>query len=204
MIRTSKRLLSFALLLCLFAALAAPALADGPFAADQQYKKDEELTAVYAVKVERGTEEKTAALRDLLLEVGFDAYLYQDYSFSVLCGKFRDREEAVAYRDALRETEYGEKAVVVRVYLDEEAIDAFEEAYASGTIAAVIEDTNSGTISAAAGEASGGKSAAPVIRTSSWEPTEGGHVYSVDLSTGQNEEYAAALCAKLVTRSSFC
>ena len=168
------RLSALALALVLLAGLCPAAFADGGDAAPR-YKEDTALEKVYAVRVGGGTEEDCAALFEAMQTAGFDAYLYESGGrLNVLCGKFRDHNEAGPYRGQIKAAVKGTKAQLCRAWLPAEAVDAFEQAQ----------------------KPEEQKAAQPAARrTSSWEQTEGTLVYSVSLSMSQKRDYAEGIVA---------
>ena len=127
---TMRKLLAAALTLALVLPLAVSASAEGPWAEDQSYAEDRTQEKVFAVRVE-SDEEEPEALRDRLLDAGFDAYLYEDaWRVYVLSGKFRDSDDARAYKTELAEALSGVKLYTSRAWLPEEAVAAFEDASA--------------------------------------------------------------------------
>ena len=127
---TMMKLLAAALTLALLLPLAVPASAEGPWAAEQSYAEDRTQEKVFAVRIE-SDEEEPDALRDRLLDAGFDAYLYEDaYRVYVFSGKFRDSADARAYKTELAEALDGVKLYTSRAWLPGEAVAAFEAASA--------------------------------------------------------------------------
>ena len=171
-----RRLLAFALLLTMAASLGATAFADS-YAADQSYVMEKDGEKVYAVCVSSEDKEEPAALRDRLLEAGYDAYLYESNGkVRVLCGKFRDAADARSSRDGMGENAEGVRAYVIFARLPVEAVEAFE----AGPIAEQAESKPEKT-----------------RKTSSLQDTEGTQVYSVALSASQDLSYAESLVAKM-------
>jgi len=175
----SKQLTAFVLMLAVLASLGTMAFADAGYTPDQRYVQDKSLESVYGVKVGSGTEEDCAALRDKMLEAGFDAYIYE-YSgkIAVLCGKFREFEEVNAYREKIAEAVEGVRTNIGCAYLPAEAIEAFED----------------GPQEIAPAETAQPKT---TRKTSSWQDTEGSQVYSVSLSASQDRSYAESLVEKM-------
>ena len=129
----TRKLLAAALALTMLLPLAVSAAAEGPWAADQSYAEDLTQEKIFTVRVE-SDEQEAEALRDRLLDAGFDAYLYEDHwRVYVLSGKFRDSSDARAYKTELAEALDGVKLYTSRAWLPEEAVAAFEAA-ASGAI----------------------------------------------------------------------
>ena len=118
------RLLAAALALALSLSLAVSAAAEGVWPAGQSYEQDTAQEKVYAVRAESDGED-AEALRDRLLEAGFDAYLYRSSGrVSVLCGKFRDAEDALAYKTELADALEDVNLYAARAWLPAEAVDA--------------------------------------------------------------------------------
>lgn len=181
-----SRLLAFALMLVMTASLGAAAFADG-YAADQSYTAQKDGQKVYAVCVSGEEGEEPAALRDRLLEEGYDAYLYESgETIRVLCGKFRSMADARSSRDTLNAT--GQfKAHVLFAWLPAEAVEAFEAGPLPEEEKAEPEKESEEA------EAESGKDdAAASLQSSELE-----QVYSVALSTVQDSTYADALVAKM-------
>ena len=127
---TMMKLLAAALTLALLLPLAVPASAEGPWAAEQSYAEDRTQEKVFAVRVEDGKDD-AEALRDRLLDAGFDAYLYTDrWRVYVFSGKFRDSADARAYKTELAEALEDVKLYTSRAWLPGEAVAAFEAASA--------------------------------------------------------------------------
>ena len=176
------RLLAIVLALAMIASLGVSAFAEGSYAADQRYVQDKEQEEVYAIRVASRTEVEPEALRDELLKAGFDAYLYEKGDkISVLCGKFREFEDALACRDEITKTVKGVKVYLSCAWLPAEVIDAFEAGPSKPEETPAAQSTPAQT----------------KRRTSSWDDTEGTQVYTVALSSSQKAEYAQSICEKM-------
>ncbi len=178
------RLLAAALALALSLSLAVSAAAEGVWPAGQSYEQDTAQEKVYAVRAESDGED-AEALRDRLLEAGFDAYLYRSSGrVGVLCGKFRDAEDALAYKTELADALEDVNLYAARAWLPAEAVDAFE--------AGPQEEATAAQETPAA-------SAQPKVtrKTSSWQDTEGQSVYTVALSASQDRSYADRLVTRM-------
>ncbi len=174
-----KRFSAFLLALAIVLTLSAPAYAEGSYAADQSYRQDRSQESVYAVKLLPTGEESCEALRDRLLKAGFDAYLYEaEGKTAVLCGKFREMTDALAYRGEIGESVEDVKVFISSAWLPAEAIDAFE----AGPQESAPEET---------------AQPATTRTTCSAQDTVGSEVYTVALSTVQDISYAEALVEKM-------
>ncbi len=122
---------AFALLLAvlMIASLAAAAYADpGSVYADEQfYEEDEGLDPCYTVQVSAGCSlEGAEYTRWTMLNAGFDCFVYQVGSgYRIMCGKFQNKQDAVRYRDMIREKTGREKAYVTEARLPDSAREDF-------------------------------------------------------------------------------
>ena len=101
------------------------------FPDDQYYEENMNLTHVYAVQVSAGSNYNGAVRRRTeMLSLGLDCFLYyRDGKYRVMCGKFRDLDEATAYRDNVKALSGRDNAYTTNAYLPESAITAFENVY---------------------------------------------------------------------------
>ena len=180
--RKAGRLAAFMLTLVLVASLGVSARAEGSYPADQRYVQDKEQERVSAVRVESLSDLEPEALRDQLLEAGFDAYLYEkNGETSVLCGKFRAFEDVLSCCREISGSVKDVKAYLSSAWLPAEAVDAFEAGPSEP------EETPAAQTAPAPTKR----------RTSSWDDTVGTQVYTVALSSSQTPEYAQAICEKM-------
>ena len=107
-----KKLMRSALALLLAvlmtASLAATALAEGPagiYTDEQYYEADESQETYYTVQVSAGCNlDGAQRVRQTMLKAGFDCFVYYvDGMYRVMCGKFQHKEDALRYRDLIRE-----------------------------------------------------------------------------------------------------
>ena len=123
---------SISLLLILVLCLSlCPAALAYTFADDQYFEENKNLTHVYAVQVSAGSNYNGAVKRRTeMLALGLDCFLYyKDGKYRVMCGKFRDLDEATAYRDNVKALSGRDNAYTTNAYLPESAITAFENIY---------------------------------------------------------------------------
>ena len=101
------------------------------FPDNQYYEEDRSLTHVYAVQVSAGTSYNGAVKRRTeMLSLGLDSFLYyRDGKYRIMCGKFRDLDEATAYRDNVKALSGRDNAYTTNAYLPESAITEFENIY---------------------------------------------------------------------------
>lgn len=201
--RIALRMLALALALALTAGLSVTAFADPGFAPGQSYVRDDSQEKVFAVAVKSGADESPEALRDRLLEAGYDAYVYDNNgAVGVLCGKYRDVADARAAKDAMSEALEDLSVVTARAWLPAEAVDAFE---AGPQEASAFEEkaAEAGTAETAADDAPKSPAAdAPAAtpkprKASSWQDTEGSSVYAVSLSASKDLAYAEGIVARM-------
>lgn len=134
--RSALALLLAALLLC---ALAAAACAEAPeeeespylYAEGQFFEADEEQESYYTVQVSACRDRESAERScTKMLEAGFDCFVYEtDGGYRVMCGKFRHVEDAVRYRDLIRENTPREDAYVTEAFLPASAREDFLESW---------------------------------------------------------------------------
>ena len=131
-LRTALSLLLALLLVC---AAAGAALA-ASYPAGQYYEHDTSLTKVTTVQIRAtNTRESAEKSRDQMIAAGFDAFVYhRGDKYRIMCGKFRDIEEASDYQNRIiNETDF-DKAYATNAYLPESAIKAFEDIYFNGDV----------------------------------------------------------------------
>lgn len=110
-----------------------PALA-ATYPSGQYYEHDTSQTKVSTVQITAANSRETAEQRrDQLLASGFDAFVYlKGDKYRVMCGKFRELEEASDYQNRIINATGYEKAYATNAYLPESAIKAFEDIYYNG------------------------------------------------------------------------
>ena len=131
-LRAALSLLPALLLVC---AAAGAALA-ASYPAGQYYEHDTSLTKVTTVQIRASnTRESAEKSRDQMIAAGFDAFVYhRGDKYRIMCGKFRDIEEASDYQNRIiNETDF-DKAYATNAYLPESAIKAFEDIYFNGDV----------------------------------------------------------------------
>ena len=131
-LRAALSLLPALLLVC---AAAGAALA-ASYPAGQYYEHDTSLTKVTTVQIRASnTRESAEKSRDQMIAAGFDAFVYHSGDkYRIMCGKFRDIEEASDYQNRIiNETDF-DKAYATNAYLPESAIKAFEDIYFNGDV----------------------------------------------------------------------
>ena len=131
-LRAALSLLPALLLVC---AAAGAALA-ASYPAGQYYEHDTSLTKVTTVQIRAtNTRESAEKSRDQMIAAGFDAFVYhRGDKYRIMCGKFRDIEEASDYQNRIiNETDF-DKAYATNAYLPESAIKAFEDIYFNGDV----------------------------------------------------------------------
>ena len=133
--RVLRTALSLLLALLLVCAAAGAALA-ASYPAGQYYEHDTSLTKVTTVQIRAtNTRESAEKSRDQMIAAGFDAFVYhRGDKYRIMCGKFRDIEEASDYQNRIiNETDF-DKAYATNAYLPESAIKAFEDIYFNGDV----------------------------------------------------------------------
>ena len=133
--RILRAALSLLLALLLVCAAAGAALA-ASYPAGQYYEHDTSLTKVTTVQIRASnTRESAEKSRDQMIAAGFDAFVYhRGDKYRIMCGKFRDIEEASDYQNRIiNETDF-DKAYATNAYLPESAIKAFEDIYFNGDV----------------------------------------------------------------------
>lgn len=197
--RFSLRLLALALALALTAGLGATAFADPGFAPGQSYVRDDSQEKIFAVCVKGGPDESAEALRDRLVEAGYDAYVYDNNgAVSVLCGKYRDVADARAAKDAMGEALADVSTVTARAWLPAEAVDAFEAGPQEASAFEEKAEESAAAEDASKSPATDAPASTPKPRkASSWQDTEGSSVYSVSLSASKELAYAEGIVAKM-------
>ena len=132
---TIRRLLALLLAVATLAALPAAAEADGEtrYPADQYFVKDESQTWGYAVQVSSSTNYSGSCKnRDKMLALGYDSFVYDiDGQYRVMCGKFRDADQANHYKEVICANTERKKAYVTNVCLPSWAYTAFEDLFRS-------------------------------------------------------------------------
>ncbi len=130
----ARRLLALFLMILCLGACSAAVLADGTrYPADQYFEKNTDLTKGVGVQIVAYKDLNAArTLRDKMLELGYDCYIYhQDDHYRLMCGKFRDSETAKHYRDYICSHTDRTGAYLTNVYLPEWAYVEFEQIYAT-------------------------------------------------------------------------
>ncbi len=128
-LRSALALLLAALLLGTLAVTAAAEEPEYTYTDEQYYEADETLKTYYTVQVSANKDLKSAErTRQAMLKAGFDCFVYQsDGMYRNMCGKFTHTEDAVRYRDLIREKTEREKAYVTEALLPESAREEFLE-----------------------------------------------------------------------------
>ncbi len=126
--------LSLLLALLMLCTLAGTALAEdpgSPYPDEQFYQADEGETEIFTVQVSAGPNLSGAEfLRSQMLKAGFDCFVYQtEGGYRIMCGKFTDRDNAVLYRDMIREETEQKNAYVTEAMLQDAVIKDFAEQF---------------------------------------------------------------------------
>lgn len=130
--KSMRSVLALLLAVLLLGALGATAFAEEPeytYADEQYYEADETLETYFTVQVSANKDLKSAErTRQAMLKAGFDSFVYQvDGMYRTMCGKFTHKEDAVRYRDLIRENTEREEAYVTEALLPESAREDFLE-----------------------------------------------------------------------------
>ena len=135
----------FALLLAVLTlcSLSAAAFAEDPdytYADGQIYQADDSQVFVYTVQVSAGPQLAGAErVRSEMLAAGFDGFLYEtDCGYRIMCGKFLYREDAMRYRNLIREKTLRKKAYVTDACLPQSALDDFAASYKQDPLVASV------------------------------------------------------------------
>ena len=101
------------------------------FAAGQYYEYDAYQTHVYTVQVAATSSLSGAeSIRNSMLQAGYDSFVYlYKGAYRVMCGKFREQYDAMAYSESIHGNTDKEHAYVTNAYLPSYAVDSFEQAF---------------------------------------------------------------------------
>ena len=128
---TPRSLLALFLLAAMAVSFCPSAWAGTRFPDDQYYVCDEDETHVFAVQVVATNKYSSAvSMRSKMLIAGYDAFIYEyEGKYRVMCGKFRDKQDALVYQQSIHVHTDREGAYVTNAYLPEYAVWVFEEIY---------------------------------------------------------------------------
>ena len=128
---TLRSLLALLLLAAMAFSFCPPAWAGILYPDDQYYVCDEDETHVFAVQVVATNKYASAvSMRTKMLNAGYDAFIYEyEGKYRVMCGKFRDKQEALVYQQSIHVHTDREGAYVTNAYLPEYAVWNFEDIY---------------------------------------------------------------------------
>ncbi|MBR3473700.1 MAG: SPOR domain-containing protein [Oscillospiraceae bacterium] len=125
-----RSVLALLLAVLMLGTLAATAFAEEPeytYTDGQYYEADETLETYFTVQVSANKDLKSAErTRKAMLNAGFDSFVYQvDGMYRTMCGKFKHKEDAIRYRDLIREVAERKEAYVTEAQLPEFALEDF-------------------------------------------------------------------------------